>query len=210
MCWCYYQAGRIGSTISPNTKVKAELRAKKLLERQEHHPAAKKQKDHSIVTKLCKSLELKRAKNILFYLPINGEVDLMGIFEILKGKKKFILARVKDRLLSKGNFLDLYYVPDLAETESGAFNIPEPKKHLKKAKPTEVDLAFIPGIVFAKNGHRIGYGKGFFDRLLPELDCPKIGIAYEFQIVENVPGQPHDIPMDMIVTEKKIYRINTL
>ncbi len=54
---------------------------------------------------------------------------------------------------------------------------------------------------------RLGRGAGHYDRLLKKTGCPKIGIAYEFQIVKNIPGDPHDVPMDMIITERRTLKI---
>lgn len=154
-----------------------------------------------VVRNLLRLPELKKAKKIMFYLPIHGEVDLHFLFEKLKARKKFILPRVKNE-----SALHLFYISRIEDVEKGSFNIMEPKLHLKKAALKDVDAVLVPGVVFSKNGHRIGYGKGFYDRLLKKARIPKIGVAYEFQIVENIEGQIHDTPMDMIVTEKKIYR----
>jgi 5-formyltetrahydrofolate cyclo-ligase len=177
--------------------LKANLRAQKLLERLEHHPLQKKEKDHLIIQKILKLKEFGKAKNILFYLPIHGEVDLEELFALSHREKKFALPRVKDHLL------ELYVIDDLKKTEPGSFKIREPRSGLQKVDPVQLDLAFIPGVVFSENGHRIGYGKGFYDRLLKKLSCPKIGIAYDFQIVNNIDGHLHDVPMDLILSESR-------
>lgn len=75
--------------------------------------------------------------------------------------------------------------------------------------PSAIDLALVPGIAFDKNGHRIGYGKGYYDGLMTQLKCPKFALAYELQIVDNIPAQKHDIPVDGILTENTVYRFNT-
>lgn len=193
--------------------MKKGLRTQKLLERLNHDKSAKSAKDKKIIENLLKLPEIKKAGSILFYLPIHGEVDLAPLLEKSPRRpehsaapfvpnKKFILPRVKDE-----NTLHLYYVNDLTEVEKGSFSIREPKLHLKRATTKDIEAALIPGVVFAQNGHRIGYGKGFYDRLLKKVKAPKIGIAYEFQIIENIPGEPHDAPMDIIVTEKRVIRI---
>ena len=173
-----------------------------MLERMNHHPQEKLRKDLLIAKKIHSLQIIKKAKTILFYMPIHGEVDLKPFFKKSKPDKKFILPRVKNELT-----LHLYHINDLDDVEHGSYKILEPKLHLKRAKITDMDIALVPGIVFARNGHRIGYGKGFYDRLLKKIKCPKIGIAYDFQMVENIPGEAHDTPMDMIVTEKEIIKI---
>lgn len=62
-----------------------------------------------------------------------------------------------------------------------------------------IDVAIIPGMAFTPDGHRLGRGKGYYDRLLRHLHCPKIGIALPFQVVDNIPHEPHDIMMDRVI-----------
>lgn len=138
----------------------------------------------------------RKAKTVAFYLPIRGEVDITPLLD-RRSRKIFVLPRVK------GKTLQFHAVESLEHTAKGKFNILEPHSHLPKIKPQDLDLLFIPGVVFAENGHRIGYGKGHYDRLLKKTGCLKIGIAYEFQIVKNIPGEPHDVPMDMIITDRR-------
>lgn len=179
--------------------MKAKLRSQKLLERLDHHPLTKKRKDLSIIKNISALPAFEKAQSILFYMPIHGEVDLGSLFTKYQKSKKFILPRVV-----KGSpKLELFYIETLDQLEKGSFTILEPKSHLKKARMKDVELALIPGVVFSDNGHRIGYGKGYYDRLLKKTPCAKIGVAYEFQIVKNIIGEKHDTPMNMIITEKK-------
>ena len=143
----------------------------------------------------------QKAQTVLFYLPIHGEVDLEPLFQKQRKKKQFLLPKVQK------NKLSLHYISSLDETAPGKFTIREPHQHLKQAKISDIDLILVPGIAFSKNGHRIGYGKGFYDRLLKKSTCPKIGIAYDFQIVNNIPGEAHDVPMTTIVTEKQTLKV---
>jgi len=78
----------------------------------------------------------------------------------------------------------------------------------------DIDLVIVPGVVFDKSGHRIGYGHGYYDRFLDNLEkinknAVKVGLAYDFQIADKVPIEKHDVPVDKIVTEKRIIRCNT-
>ena len=92
----------------------------------------------------------------------------------------------------------------------GYFNIPEPdpKKSLR-LEPGEIDAAIIPGSVFDIHGGRLGYGGGYYDRFLL-TDAPqakRIGLAFELQVVDKVPLKPHDQPLDILITEKRIVNI---
>ena len=92
----------------------------------------------------------------------------------------------------------------------GYYGIPEPdpQKSLR-VDPREIDAAVIPGSVFDIHGGRLGYGGGYYDRFLVN-DAPqakRIGLAFEMQVVENVPVQPHDQPLDILITEKRTVNI---
>lgn len=63
-----------------------------------------------------------------------------------------------------------------------------------------IDLAIIPGMAFTKKGHRLGRGKGFYDRLLPKIKCPLLGLAFPFQIVDTIPCEEHDVLMSYVIS----------
>ena len=73
-----------------------------------------------------------------------------------------------------------------------------------KIDPKEIDLIIVPGIVFDLRGFRIGYGEGYYDRLLKSAGVPKIGLAYEFQMRDKLPKESHDVCVDKIITENRI------
>ena len=86
-----------------------------------------------------------------------------------------------------------------AALEPARFGIPEPvEKHPVRAE--DVTLWIVPGLAFAKDGARLGYGGGFYDRFFSAAPgAPKIGVAYPFQIVPEIPLAPHDVPVDSVV-----------
>ena len=104
--------------------------------------------------------------------------------------------------------MDAYEILDLEkETTKGSFGILEPINEVvedkRLIKPEEIDLVIVPGVAFDKNMNRIGFGGGFYDRYLSLLksSCKKVGLAYQFQIVEKIETEEHDMKVDMIVTE---------
>ena len=151
--------------------------------------------------------EFKKAKNILFYVSFNSEVDTQEIIEelIIRKEKNVIIPYVE-----KNNpILQLSELKNFNELEPKTFGILEPKNSfIREFNPNKLDLIITPGAVFDLNGHRIGYGYGYYDRFLKTIKkgIIKIGLAYDFQIVEKIPEEQHDVPMDVIITEKRIIR----
>jgi len=70
----------------------------------------------------------------------------------------------------------------------------------EKSSPEKVDIVVVPAVAFDLQGHRLGYGKGYYDRFLKKTKAVKVGVAYDFQIVEKLPAEQHDIPVDLIIT----------
>jgi 5-formyltetrahydrofolate cyclo-ligase len=185
--------------------MKEQIREQILYKRTAQPPSEKKPKDEKIIEQIEKLPEFQQAKSVLMYIAIHGEVDLTQLFEKYKEEKKFVLPRVN----RQNNEMDLYHITSLEDLEKGTFSIPEPKTELEKIPMEQLGLAIIPGVAFALNGHRIGYGGGFYDRLLKKLSCAKIGVAYEFQIVENIQGEEHDSTVDTIITESQTHKVQT-
>lgn len=89
---------------------------------------------------------------------------------------------------------------------SGYLGIPEPRNGGRVIPSASIEVALIPGVVFDHCGNRLGYGKGFYDRFLA-LEAPqavRVGLAFSCQLADNIPALPHDVPMDMVVTEQEI------
>lgn len=185
--------------------MKEKIREQILYKRAKQSPDDKKPKDQKIIEFIENLAEFQKAQEVVIYISIHGEVDLSELFEKHKEEKSFILPRVN----RSDNRLDLYKINNLEDLVKGSFDVPEPPENLEQVNVEELDLIIVPGIAFAKDGHRVGYGAGFYDRLLKKVSCPKIGVAYEFQIVENTGGEDHDEPVDYVITEKEITPIST-
>lgn len=94
------------------------------------------------------------------------------------------------------------YIP--SKLKKGYMNILEPVQD-EIIDPKLIQLAIIPGIAFDSNCNRLGRGKGYYDRLLSKINCYKIGICFDFQIVENIPIESNDVKMDMVITDCNVY-----
>lgn len=134
---------------------------------------------------------LAAARRVLLYHPLPDEVDTTPLISRLQATHEIILPVVR------GDDLELRrHDGRLAE---GAYGILEPTGPLLSDLST-VGVAIIPGMAFDTSGNRLGRGKGYYDRLLPRLDCPKVGICFPFQLLAAVPHEAHDIPMDAVAT----------
>lgn len=178
-----------------------------------------------IIKRLEASKEYKKAKTILLYHPIKNEVNTLPLLKdycrktsenskiksSAKSSKNLSSSFSKiftlPRICTKTNRIHLHQITDLQTLKTGKFNIKEPTKFHKEIPRKKIDLVIVPGIAFDKKGHRIGFGKGYFDKLLKTLSARKIALAYDFQIIDNVPAEPHDRKVDMIVTEKRTVKI---
>ena len=93
------------------------------------------------------------------------------------------------------------------ELNSAHWDIPQPAPHTARWLNDwqRIDLAIVPGIAFDQRGQRIGYGAGYYDRLLPRLRARRVGLCFENQLCDHLPDDPHDVAMHWIITEQCIY-----
>ena len=106
----------------------------------------------------------------------------------------------------KGN-MEFYYVSDLDKLEAGAYGIREPKKDSIPVTDLTDALILVPALAFDREGHRIGYGGGYYDRYLRRCGARAIGVIYEELLADSLPHEPHDISVDAIVTEGRILSV---
>ena len=105
--------------------------------------------------------------------------------------------------------MSFFIVNDISEMKPGTYAILEPPQDAKEVPISEIDLILVPGVAFDQHGYRLGYGQGYYDRVLKKTKTQKIGLAFEFQFVDALPHSLKDIPMDVIITEKKIWGIHS-
>jgi len=144
------------------------------------------------------------ATAVLLTLPFRSEWDTVPLARAaLAAGKAVIVPRVD----TQSRVLALHRVHDLeAAIVPGYRGIPEPRPDLPRASAADVTLALVPGVAFDGRGRRLGYGGGYYDRLLPLLApaVPRIAGAYELQLVAEVPAATHDISVDVIVTPLRV------
>lgn len=146
-----------------------------------------------VFAQLEKTAAFMMAQNILMYHSLPDELSTISFLKKWRDRKNFFLPRV--------NGVNLDLLPYIeSELERGAFDIEEPQGS-ELANVEDIDLMIIPAVAFDRKGNRLGRGKGFYDRLLATSRATKIGVGYEFQLMEELPSEEHDVPMDMVITQ---------
>lgn len=161
----------------------------------------KSQQIHKNLTELSK---FRESDSISIYVAKkkSNEVETREIIKSLIKEGKNVLIPFVD-----GENLKLHLLKDPdSELDQGAFGVLEPKPKQKTPFPLQkVDLIIVPGLAFDLEGHRLGYGKGYYDRLLKQAPSRTtfVGLSYEFQISEKIPHNEEDVPIHKIVTEER-------
>ncbi len=151
----------------------------------------------SLSVKICEEIEknnlFQQAKIVLCFWSLPDEVNTHDLIQKWAKQKTILLPKVI------GEKLELHTFTDTESMTTGEFGISEPTgpvfDDFKK-----IDLCIIPGLAFDKDGGRMGRGKGFYDRFLPQTNCHKMGICFPWQIVPKIECAPWDIPMDEVVS----------
>ena len=158
-------------------------------------------KSDLIIDRLIETNIYKNSKSLLCYVSYNQEVNTYRLIdEALRDGKKVYVPKV----IEKGT-MEFFNINNINEDlVSGYKGILEPKEYLEKFLEKEA-LVIMPGLAFDVNKHRIGYGGGYYDRYLMKSDgFYKIAVCFDFQLLESISYEQHDLMPDMIITEKRI------
>jgi 5-formyltetrahydrofolate cyclo-ligase len=182
---------------------KRALRAVTLARRRELTPEQVSAHSLELQRRFLALPEYQRAQVVALYAPIHHEVETsLAANEALAAGKTLLYPAVE------GNDIQFRRVNALSELVPGRYGIPEPTG--EPCRPCDADLIVVPGVAFDFFGRRIGYGKGYYDRSLHLLEGSGrlVGFCYDFQLSEAIVGEPHDVTMDLIVTELRVIRVN--
>ena len=171
-------------------ELRAQIRAKKRAMTEEEIVA----KSEALGKLFAESEAYKNAKSIYGYLPYNQEVRTVAMLEkaLADGKRVAVPKCYGDEM----KFL---WMEDLSKVEKGYANIPEPIAD-EPVADDQTALVLMPGMAFTKDGKRMGYGGGFYDKFLAaEPNHPTVALCYDFQMVEDLPTEEYDIPVDCVL-----------
>jgi 5-formyltetrahydrofolate cyclo-ligase len=182
--------------------VKEGLRRDFLHKRLQLSPQEVAERSFNIQVRCLELEEFKGANRLALYASVNNEVVNDYVFhESLKKNKEVYFPRVdllKKELVFCGVVSDDDFSP-------GLYNVLEPVNG-ENISVSLLDIIFVPGLVFDYHGNRLGYGKGYYDMVLSSVkgEKPIIGLAFDMQIIDEIPVSSHDVKMDKVVTEKRI------
>ncbi len=172
---------------------KTELRRWVTQQKKEFSEEKKRAGSSMIFEQLEQLPEFTRAQTVLLYWSMKDEVQTHDFVLRWYQKKNILLPIVVGDVLQVRKFTGMDCM-----VKGEAFGIMEPHNG-PEADASEVDLGVIPGVAFDKAGNRLGRGKAFYDKLLSKYSFPTIGVCFSFQLVEFVPAEPRDIPMNKVL-----------
>lgn len=180
--------------------LKNELR--KSLKKLRKSISNKNEADNMISKRLLELPEYKNAGLVLFYAALDDEVNLDYCIETaLANGKKVALPVCTDK---DGN-MKYYYINSFNDMVSGSFGIREPDtEKCVEVKDFSASLCVVPAIAFDKRKYRLGYGKGYYDRFLKNYAYKSVGVCYNNLVVDELPADEYDIPVDIIITQDSV------
>lgn len=179
---------------------KAELRGNLLSKRKKI--SQRDVKSAEICQLFLESEIYKNCDKIYLYCSMGFEVDTLAILKkALCDGKKVAFPRCID---TKGN-MRFHYIKKDSDLILGTFGIREPSNDCEEAVFDERTVCIVPGIAFSLSGHRLGYGKGYYDRFLSGFKGVSVGFCFEECVMENLPTDKHDMKINYLITDKRIY-----
>lgn len=175
--------------------IRRRIRARKaLLDDRERREAAAR-----VFGILEETPEFMLSDHILMYHSLPDELSTREFIDKWSGRKHFYLPRV--------NGVNLDILPfDRSTLKLGSFHIEEPQGD-DVVSIDCIEMIVIPGVAYDRNGNRLGRGKGYYDRLMASTRARKVGVAYDFQLVdEDIPVDSHDVPVDIVITESRFVK----
>lgn len=185
---------------------KKALRKEILTRRKNIDAAEKEEMDKKILNRFFESKYYREAKNIFIYISYDSEINTREIInKAFKDGKKIYVPRTE----FETRLMDAVEITSFDNLIKSSYGILEPSMEILQINPNNLDLIVVPGVAFDRNGGRMGYGAGFYDRYFKKINeddikrIVKLALAYDFQVLEKVPMSVQDVPVDFIITEKE-------
>jgi len=155
--------------------------------------------NRSILNKVVMNKFYTEAETIMTYVSFGSEVDTLCIIKHALENNKIVCV---PKIINKNKGMKAIKIEDLDDLKKNKFGILEPVSFDREIDAKDIDLFLIPGLAFDKNGGRIGYGAGYYDRFLKNSkdNSLKIGLVYDFQLIDRVPMTENDVYMDIVIS----------
>ena len=179
--------------------VKSSLRERFLELLKKQGSQERQQKSRSIQAQLFALPAFAKARTVLFYASLPGEVDTLAMISQALQQKKIVALPVIERTQKTMTPTRITSLDDLT---TGHYGIVAPHADAANAVlPQDIDAVIVPALAFDKSNNRLGRGVGYYDRFLADLPktATTIGLAFDFQIVDRLPTESHDIPVDLVI-----------
>ena len=161
----------------------------------------KAQAAEEVFARLENTAAFMLAEKILMYHSLPDELPTRRFLAKWKERKHFYLPRV--------NGVNLDILPyEESKLELGSFHIEEPSGN-DTVDAADIEMVVVPAVAYDARGNRRGRGKGFYDRFLASTPAVKVGVGYDFQLLDEIPAEPHDVPMDIVITQKSTIVLKT-
>jgi 5-formyltetrahydrofolate cyclo-ligase len=186
---------------------KFDLRQRILADRDALPVAMRTAASGAIVAAILARTDFRSARAVLLTLPFGSEWDTLAlVLATLAAGKTVAVPRVD----KASRMLELHAITDpVRDIGTGFRDIPEPLPACPRISRDAIDFVLVPGVAFDRRGRRLGYGGGYYDRLLPLLSprAARVVGAFDLQLVDRVPAAAHDIAVDAIVTESRAFTV---
>lgn len=160
------------------------------------------EKSYNIAERLYKESNWLNAKTVGITISKPPEVDTYQIIRKAWEQGKTVVV---PKCIPSNKQLVFRCLEDFNQLETVYFGLLEPKESItRKVEPNEIDLLIVPGLSFTKVGFRLGVGGGYYDRFLENYQGDKISLAFDIQIVPDLPVEEHDLPVDKIITDHEV------
>lgn len=190
--------------MEEGSESKKKIRQEMLRKRGDLSPAEVDLFSKEIAARLVELEAIKKARVVMGFMSIRNEVDLWPFLEVFRQEDKTVLLpRVMDH-----ESIQAIPFQSKGALQKSPYGILEPVG--SSYDPAQIDVVLVPGLAFDYSGHRIGYGRGYYDRFLPLLGKHTFicGVCYEFQVIASVYPDENDHAVDWIVTERSELMIN--
>lgn len=159
------------------------------------------EKSRAICANFLGTMSYAHADTVLLYHSINQEVDTTELIKhLIASDKRVALPVCRDN----GEMV-FRYLDDVSQLTKGFFSAPEPNANCEEFVSSKHALCVIPAIAFDRDGYRLGYGKGYYDRFLTDPSIVKVGFAYDELFVDKLPRGRFDIACDLVITPKGVF-----